>query len=517
MQQNLAGLVRYWAAYRPDHIAVHFEGHDISWRELDARSTALARGYVRAGVRPGDGVGILMGNRPEFVEATIASWKAGAFVVPLNIRWTASELGHPLDDSGVRLVVTETRFADALAQAVATRPELTVLTTDPTGDWPTFEQCRESGPDLDEPVCDDMAFLFYTSGTTGFPKGVQITHGNAIASALAVALADGVTWRDRTLVAIPMAFTGGMNTYVREVLICGATLVLAREFDPEHVMRLASEQRATVWSSVPVIFEQVLQHPDFGKLDMSSLWLCRAAGATVSQGLLSGWQERGIMLAQGYGLTECSGGYLAMLNPADGARKLGFAGRPILHTEIRVVDEHDCELPHGEAGQIIARGPSIMTSYWNQPEATAKALAGGWLHTGDIGLMDEEGYVRIIDRKKDMLISGGLNVYPAEIERTLSALPGLEEFAVIGVDDERWGEVPALVVADATAVDLTALRQVCQTELADYKRPRYLIANAGPLPRTLSGKIQKNELRERFSEIPAGAFDLKAGSPVASS
>ena len=517
MQQNLAGLVRYWAAYRPDHVAVHFEGREVTWRELDARSTALARGIVTSGVRPGDGIGILMGNRLEFIEATIAAWKARAFVVPLNIRWTASELSHPLDDAEIRLVVTEQRFADVLAQAMSPGREIAVVSADSAEDWPTLDRICASGPALEEPGSDDLAFLFYTSGTTGFPKGVPITHGNAIASALAVALADGVTWRDRTLVAIPMAFTGGMNTYVREALICGATLVLARVFDPEHVMRLASQQRATVWSSVPVIFEQVLHHPDFGKLDLSSLWLCRAAGATVTQGLLRGWQERGVMLAQGYGLTECSGGYLAILNPADGARKLGFAGRPILHTEIRVVDEHDCELPHGEPGQIIARGPSIMKSYWKQPEETARALAGGWLHTGDVGMMDEEGYVRIVDRKKDMLISGGLNVYPAEIERALATLTGLEESAVIGVSDERWGEVPALVVTDAAAVDLAALGEVCRTELADYKRPRYLIDNSGPLPRTLSGKIQKNELRERYPEVPAGALDLQAGSPIVSS
>ncbi|KAA9156737.1 long-chain fatty acid--CoA ligase [Amycolatopsis acidicola] len=512
-QQNLAGLVHYWAEYRPWHTALHFEGTDTTWRELDARSTALARGLRALGVEPGDGVGILMRNRPEFVETVIAIWKAGAFVVPLNIRWTAAELGFPLDNSGVRLVVTEPHFAGVLGEPAADR-DITVVSTEAADGWRTLEAIREPGPRLPEPGRDDMAFLFYTSGTTGYPKGVRINHGNIIASALAVALGDGVTWRDRTLVAIPMAFTGGMNTYVRETLICGATLVLAPRFDPEYVMHLAAEQRATVWSSVPVIFEQVLHHKDFGSLDLSSLWLCRAAGATVSRGLLHGWQERGITLAQGYGLTECSGGYLATLNPADAERKLGYAGRPVLHTEMRIVDDQDEELPRGEAGQIIARGPSIMDSYWKLPEETAEALRGGWLHTGDVGVMDEEGYIRVVDRKKDMLISGGLNVYPAEIERVLATVLGLEECAVIGVEDERWGEVPALIVTDAAAVDVPALRSALVTELADYKRPRYLIDNTGPLPRTLSGKIQKTELRKQYPGAPAGSLDLKAGQPV---
>lgn len=512
--QSLADIVRYWSRYRPTAVAIHFQGRDITWAEFDGKTDQIANGLLKAGLRHREAVGILMRNRPEFLEAVIGTLKAGGFVTPLNIRFTAAEHDYPLADAGVRFVISEPHFGDVLDQVLESNPHITAYLTEPRHGYRTVDgDLLPAGQaPLIDLTWDDTAFLFYTSGTTGTPKGVEVTHGTARASALALALADGVTWRDRTLVAIPLAFTGGMNTWIRESLVCGSTTILTQDYDAESVLELVARQRVTVWASVPVIFEQILNSPNFARRNLSSLWLVRAAGATITHNLLKGWQERGISLSQGYGLTECSGGYLCILNPDEAERKLGSAGRPILHTEVFIADEDDQPLEPGEGGQVLARGPSIMKGYWHQPQATAETLKGGWLHTGDIATMDEEGFIRLIDRKKDMVISGGLNVYPAEIERVLAGLPGLEELAVIGVPDPRWGEVPALVVADSSRVDMSGLRSMCTTQLADYKRPKYVISHDGPLPRTMSGKIQKNELRTRYIEVPATALLLKEPS-----
>jgi fatty-acyl-CoA synthase len=215
-------------------------------------------------------------------------------------------------------------------------------------------------------------------------------------------------------------------------------------------------------------------------------------------------------MRQGYGQTEFAGGYATFLYEDEAAERVGFVGRPLLNTRVRVVDDADRDVPIGRPGQILLRGPSVMTGYWNKPTETAEALAGGWLHTGDVGVLDDDGYLRLVDRARDVLISGGFNVYPAELEKVLAGLPGLEECAVIGVPDQRWGEVSMVVVPSLDRVDVDLLCATVRERLADYRRPRWLAAHDGPLPRTLGGKILKRELREFYPEVPAGAVDLRA-------
>lgn len=219
-------------------------------------------------------------------------------------------------------------------------------------------------------------------------------------------------------------------------------------------------------------------------------------------------------MRQGYGQTEFAGGYATFLYEDEAVGRVGYAGRPVLGTRIRIVDGRDVDVPAGQPGQILLAGPSVMTGYLNKPEETAEALAGGWLHTGDIGVLDGEGYLRVVDRARDMLISGGFNVYPAEIEKVLAGLAGLEELAVIGVPDERWGEVPMMVVPHLKRVDLQELRAVIIERLADYRRPKWLVAHGGDLPRTLGGKILRREIRSAYPEVPPGAVSLKSPSPV---
>jgi fatty-acyl-CoA synthase len=281
-------------------------------------------------------------------------------------------------------------------------------------------------------------------------------------------------------------------------------------FDPPRVLELLQTEKITACSAVPVMWERMLELPGFATADLSALRAGVAGGATMPIEVIKAWQGRGVGMRQGYGQTEFAGGYATFLYEDEAAERVGFVGRPLLNTRVRVVDDADRDVPIGRPGQILLRGPSVMTGYWNKPTETAEALAGGWLHTGDVGVLDDDGYLRLVDRARDVLISGGFNVYPAELETVLAGLPGLEECAVIGVPDQRWGEVPMVVVPSLDRVDVDLLCATVRERLADYRRPRWLAAHDGPLPRTLGGKILKRELREFYPEVPAGAVDLRA-------
>jgi len=259
------------------------------------------------------------------------------------------------------------------------------------------------------------------------------------------------------------------------------------------------------------MFENLMNHPRFSHTDLSSVRQAVTGGATPSLRLLNTFHARGILLVQGYGLTEAGGSHVTLLFGEDAQRKLGFAGRPLPNIGVKVMRSDELQAAAGEPGEIWVHGPTLMSGYLNSPELTSQTLVGGWLKTGDIGFFDGEGYLKIVDRSKDMLISGGLNVYPAELERVLASIPGLKEFAVIGVPDSRWGEVPMLVVAQRLeTLNLSELRAFCVSELADYKRPRYIVNHEGPLPRTFSGKIQKAVLRQSYPSVPDRSVDLKS-------
>jgi fatty-acyl-CoA synthase len=257
-----------------------------------------------------------------------------------------------------------------------------------------------------------------------------------------------------------------------------------------------------------VILETAMRHPRFTETDLSTLAIVWVGGAPVPPQLLQAWRDRGVPLMQAYGLTELSGASGVILDPDDAVARPNAAGRPIMFHRVRIVDAVGDEAPRGEIGEITIHGPSVMQGYLNRPEQTEAAIRSGWLHTGDMGWMDDDGFLYLVDRRNEMLISGGINVYPAEIERVLNGVAGLGELAVIGVRDERWGQVPALVVADLNVAQIDELVATCQAHLADYKHPKFVIVHGGPLPRTLSGKLDKVALRERFSTVPESATVL---------
>ncbi|WP_459977025.1 class I adenylate-forming enzyme family protein [Mycobacterium avium] len=507
----MAQLVRFWGRRFPDRLAVRFPDRDVSWGQLDAEVDALAAGLRGRGVGRGVMVAVLMSNRYEFVETMLAVFRAGGTAALINTRLTSTELMYPIFDSGAALIVTESSFLPRLETVLKGPDAPPLFSADPAPGWASLNDLRhaEADPVEVEAEPEDIALLAYTSGTTGEPKAAMLSHRAIVANASARAVADGLTWNDRVLCLMPLAFTGGCSTFLREVICTGATGVVESTFEPSRVLELFESERITACSAVPVMWERLLELPAFATADLSALRAGIAGGAVMPLEVIRAWQARGVGLRQGYGQTEFAGGYATVLYEDEAADRIGAAGRPVLGASVRIVDEQDKDVPPGQSGQILLRGPSVMSGYWNKPEETAETLAGGWLHTGDIGLLDDDGYLRVVDRARDMLISGGFNVYPAELEKVLAGLPGLEELAVIGVPDPRWGEVPMLVVPDLDGIDLDNLRAVINERLADYRRPKWLAPHGGELPRTMGGKILKRELRLAYPDVPPGAVALK--------
>ena len=491
---HLADIGRYWSTNRPDDVGLRFEGRDFTWREIDHRTDELAVGLAALGVGPGDRVGLLMSNRPEWCEVAMATLKLDAIVVPMNVRFTASEVAYVADDADCRIVVSEATFESALSQL----GDRLVVSAD------ELDEHRVDGGTIEPRAGGDdaAAFICYTSGTTGDAKGAILTHTSWNAGSQGWAQAMALGPADRVLLPFPLAFTGGLAVWLFTYW-AGGCVVLEREFDPERGLELIEAERITGLFAVPVIYQSMIEHPNWSSTDMSSWRVASSGGAAVPESLIRAVQARGVPMAQGYSLTEASAAGTVLL-PHDALRKLGSAGLPVMHGRIMIGDVDDQPVPTGEIGEILVGGPQNMAGYWNRPVESAAALRNGWLHTGDLGRVDDEGYLYVVDRAKDMLISGGLNVYPAEIERLLSSLPGMNEVAVIGVPDTRWGETPAVIaVGDTDRVTSSAVLDACTADLADFKLPRYLVVRDEPLPRNMSGKVLKRMLQEEYRGLAA--------------
>ncbi|MBK4998750.1 AMP-binding protein [Pseudomonas sp. S31] len=508
--QNLNETLRYWARRWPERLALRSHDGDLSWGELDRGSDGIAAGLHAHGLRRGDRMGILMHNRNAFIETLLGAWKLGVAVTLLNVRFTPREMLYPVTDAGLTLIVTEAALAGILDEAREAAAGLRVFSVDPAPGVQPLDALRlppEQLPEVRVPP-EDIALICYTSGTTGVPKGAMISHANLLASSLARVIPCGISHVDKLLVSLPLAYTGGMCNYIRDGLFPGSTTVLAASFDTEELMQLITRERINTWTVVPVLLERMRQHPAFAEMDFSSLRNLVAGGAPVSPFLLQSWQQAGVSITQGYGLTEVSGGFATLLFHDEAQRKFGSAGRAVMQAEVCVLNAAGEPAAPGEVGEICVAGPIVMQGYLNKPEDTDAIRQGRWLLTGDTGRMDEEGFLTIVDRSKDMLISGGLNVYPAELEHTLADVLGGAEFAIIGVPDQGWGEVP-MIVAYGAEVDIERLKARCLEQLADYKRPRFLVLLDAPLPRTYSGKVLKRELRQRFASVPQHAVCLK--------
>ncbi len=505
---NLGNAIRYWSTWNPQGQSVVFGDRVVSWSELDDRTSRLANGLRGLGIGHGDRVGILSSNCVEYLEVAIAGYKLGSILVPLNVRLTPPELRYIIEHAGCRAVVADQHLAPLAAAALdsAIDPVDRIGLADGFGVHIDSLRSENSADPMAEVTPDDIAYICYTSGTTGTPKGAMLSHGNLMTLAHNKILADDTTTASRVYLPFPLSFTGGLVSVWAPTFVAGATLVLDAVVDPLRMLQVIQDERITSFAAVPVIFDMIVQHPDFRDYDLSSLRMVGSGGAAVPESLIEKLLAVGVPMAQGYGLTEGCG-ISAWLHARDAVRKLGSCGRPLMHTSMRTVDPENQEalvdVPAGEVGELIIKGPEVMVGYWNAPEATAATLVDGWLRTGDLARIDEEGFVFIVDRAKDMLITGGLNVYPAEIELVLAAIPGVAECAVIGVPDDKWGETPVALLrpVPGATLDRVAILDHCREQLADYKLPRFVVIRDEPLPRGMSGKVLKRELRDEYTSV----------------
>lgn len=500
------------AIYTPDRLAVVDAGKPqrphYTYRQMNERANRFAN-WLRdeVGIAKGDRIGIIAHDGVEFLDAFYACGKLGAILACYNWRMHWRELAQVIADTTPRLLIFSDEFRDKVTALLPESPSVThTLHIEGEGipGSRRFEDVLQSGhpaPVTNETISEeDIVALIFTGGTTGLPKGAQISHRMIAWNTLNTVIHD-ILPGDTTVNVFPMFHTGGLLVYTAPLMIVGGTVILVRRFDPELVLNLIQEYRADFFAGVPTMYQMLTQAPNWAEADLSSLRFCTSGGAPLPVTLVEQFRrEKGVRFKQGFGMTEFGPGIFA-LAPEDAIRKAGSIGRPNFFVDARVVDDHNRPLPPGEVGELVLKGPSICSGYFNLPGALDEVIDDqGWFHTGDLARYDEEWYFYIVDRKKDMFISGGENVYPAEIEQALYRHPAVHQCAVIGVPDPRWGEVgKACVVlkpgASATEDELlTFLRE----HLAGYKVPKSVVF-LDSLPISAAGKILKRELRERFA------------------
>jgi long-chain acyl-CoA synthetase len=500
---NFAEQLTSAAVDAADRPAVKLDDVVLPYGILDA-GAARAAGLLRSkGVEPGDRVGMQLPNVPYFPVVYFGALRLGAVVVPMNPLLKDREVGYHLSDSGARVMVAWHGFADA-ARGGSDEAGAECIIAQPG----EFEQLL-AGADPVEEVAErddeDPAVIIYTSGTTGTPKGATLTHANLAAGAeVARDLVDAGP--DTVAVAtLPLFHVFGMNSVMNVAVRARGLLTMIPRFEPGKALEVIERDGATVFAGVPTMYSAMLHHPERERFDVSTLTLCVSGGAAMPVEVLRGFDEAfDCKILEGYGLSETTG--MGSFNLPDRERKPGSIGVPIGGTEMKVVDDHDNEVPQSEPGEIVMRGPFVMSGYWNREDATADVMRGGWFHTGDVARVDEEGYFFIVDRKKDLIIRGGYNVYPREIEEALYEHPGVREVAVIGAPHESLGEevVAAVALKEGAEATPDELRDFMKQRVAAYKYPR-VIWLVDELPKGPTGKILKREI-----EVPQAAGKAKA-------
>ncbi|MEW1928712.1 long-chain fatty acid--CoA ligase [Streptomyces sp. NPDC088360] len=505
-----------WPARRarktPHRAALTHEGRTITYAALHSRVLRLAHALRARGVRRGDRVAYLGPNHPSFLETFFAAGALGAVFVPLNTRLAAPELAYQLADAGARTLVHSPAQAGVVAELrqEAGPGDLLVeagqvgLFVEVGSQYEELVQAARSVEEpLDEAVSrDDVCLLMYTSGTTGRPKGAMLTHANLTWNAVNVLVDADLTADTVALVSAPLFHAAALGMLALPVLLKGGHCVLVESFDPTEALGLVERHGVSAMFGVPTMYERLTREPPWHTADLSSLRILMCGGAPVPTPLIEAYAERGLAFQQGYGMTEAAPGAL-YLDAEHAERKAGTAGVPHFFTDVRVVRPDLSPAATGETGEILVRGPHVMLGYWQLPDETAAVFADGWFRTGDAARVDADGFVTIADRLKDMIISGGENIYPAEVESALLAHPDVVECAVIGVPDARWGEVPRAVVVPRDGTDPAPddVLGFLAGRLAKYKIPKSVVC-VPELPRTASGKLHKPSLRRDHGGAP---------------
>ena len=490
---NLASLLTDSAERSPDATAIRLGEAELSYGELADRSARLATLLREKGFEPGDRVGLMLPNVPEFPVAYYGVLRAGGVVVPMNVLLKRREIAFYLEDSGAKLLLAWHGFAEE-ARAGAAEGGTEPIEIEPAAFAATLAGL-EPTPGLAGTAEDDTAVILYTSGTTGKPKGAELTHANLARNAeVSSRTTSEIGGGDVVLGALPLFHSFGQTVAMNASLSVGACLTLVLRFDPGEALATMQRDGVTHFYGVPTMFGALLHHPERGDFDTSSLRICITGGASMPVEVLHGFEEAfGAKVMEGYGLSETSP--VACSNHPDRERKAGSIGTPIEGVEMQVVDEDDNPVAQGEVGEIVIRGHNIMKGYWQRPEATEEAMRGGWFHSGDMARTDEDGYFYIVDRKKDLIIRGGYNVYPREVEEVLYEHPKIREAAVLGVPDDEWGEEigAAVVLHEGEELSPEEVSAYVKERIAAYKYPR-VVWFLDDLPKGPTGKILKREI-----------------------
>lgn len=491
MATTLGAALNWWAHETPETLALRIGDEDLSFSALDAWVSRIADHLLAQGLQRGERVGTLGGSTLAHCALLLGTIRAGGICSPVSTRLTTREVGEFFERTQPVRVYLD---ADQLPR----HPQIEALAgrRHAMDSLLALRDASYTPRDCDADP-DDAVGIIATSGSTARPKGVVLTHRSMLSYAMEFAIEEPITGPgSRALALSPLSTSAGF-VQLMEFVALGATLRFESVFDPQRALKLLVDERITMFQGVPLFFERIAACPGWADADLSTLSYTAVGGAPVSRKLLDTWMRKGCLLRQIYGQTE-AGGAITIMSRRDAARHPDKAGRGGMFTELRVIDAQGRALGPDEPGQIVIRGPSVMKGYWNDPEATSRTLVDGWLRTGDLGQLDSQGYLTFIDRLKDIIISGGLNISAAEVERVLSEFPGVIEAAVIAAPDEKFGETPLAVVHATLEIAVESLIAHCGTRLADYKLPRYVVIENTPLPRLATGKIAKPALRTRL-------------------
>lgn len=487
---TINSAIQWWARNRRDVVALSLGGDRVTYGEWAAWIDRTAEWLVGLGAAPGDRISACGANSLEYCTLSLAAMRAGAIIAPLNARFTAPELLEIVEDHSPRLIVTDSDQAAKFSGSDV-----------PLADMASISGLR-SGPERrpeHDPDPDACVVIISTSGSTARPKGVMYSHRTMLGYVTANAMEDSAL-RDGggVIVVAPLATSAGMVQLVH-YSVMGCTLFFEPQFDAQRFLDILVQEKIVSFGGAPAFFERIAALPGFKDADLSHLKAVTVGGARVTRSLFDAWAARGKIIRQVYGQTEAGGNSTVMpaALAADFPEKCGWGG---IFTDHKIIDANGVELPPNTEGQILIRGPGVMLGYWNNPQATAETLRDGWLHTGDIATIDENGLITFVDRIKDIIISGGLNISAAEVERAVMEFPGVEEAAVISAPDARFQETPLAIVYAPAGLDVAALIDHCNARLADYKVPRYVAVREEPLPRLATQKISKPALREAYRD-----------------
>jgi long-chain acyl-CoA synthetase len=495
MNLNLGSILQASADARPEHPAIRLGERTLTYAALDRAARGVATGLRERGISPGDTVALLVPNVPEFTIAYFGILYAGATVVPLNVLLSAPEVTYHLEDSDAKLLVAHPLFGDPVREGAAEASVPVVWVGGEGEDGLDALAARAPADTLHATGPTDTAVILYTSGTTGKPKGAELTHANLLLNcAVVVPRLIAIGADDVALATLPLFHSFGQTCIQNASIAAGGTFTLLPRFTPQEAFEIMERDRVTIFAGVPTMYFALLHHEGDRAYDLSALRFCMAGGSAMPVEVMKAFEQKyPVEILEGYGLSETSP--VASFNMLDRPRKPGSIGYPVWGVEMAILDDNDRPVADGEPGEICIRGHNIMKGYLKRPDATKEALRGGWFHSGDIGVRDADGSYAIVDRKKDMIIRGGFNVYPREVEEVLFGHPEILEAAVIGVPHESHGEeVKAIVVPKPSAgVTAEAVVAYCKERLAAYKYPRIVEFSEG-LPKGPTGKILKREL-----------------------